>query len=161
MDAGLDIKKARNIALRLLTYRARSRKEIADHLDNKGFSEQVTAMVLKELEGYGYLDDEKFTLNFISHSKSRGFGLLRIRYELLLKGIDKKTVDSKIDECFEPGDDLNRIKALLKKREIKDQQICDKWIRRQLSYLKNRGFQDSLIRKALMEYPINDYNFLD
>lgn len=159
MDEDTAQKKARNIALRLLTYRARSRKEVADHLEKKGFHGYLTATILTELEDYGYIDDEKFTLDFINYRKKRGLGLIRIRYELLMKGIDKEIVDTKIDECFDPEDDFKRIKDILTKRAGKDQQVCENWMKRQFNYLKKRGFQDSLIRKALLEYPVNDYNY--
>jgi len=153
------LKKAQNMALRLLTYRARSGKEVHEYLERKGFEEAVVQKTLDSLKEYNYLDDKKFTEEYINYRKNRGFGFIRIRYELIMKGIDKIIIDSAIDKNFSPDDDFERIKAILTKRIKTDRPFSENLLLKQSLFLKKRGFQDDLIIRALKEYRANDYNY--
>ncbi len=152
MDEEVTLRKARNKVLRLLTYRARSRKEVIDYLERKGFSQAVSETVVKEMERYGYIDDERFAADFIAYRKIRGNGLIKVRYELKIKGVDQRIIDEKITENFDPEEDFSRIKEALIKREPLSGGIDQRWLGRQAAFLKRRGFQDNLIIKALNEY---------
>jgi len=155
LDEEAALKKARYLVLRLLTYRARSRKEVEEYLERKGFSDQLSESVIKEMEKYGYIDDERFAKDFTSYRKLRGFGLKKIRYELYLKGIDSQIIDQTIDEQFDPEDDKSRIKEILEKRnhnKLTEDQRDERWFRREAAFLQRRGFQDNLIMAALKEY---------
>lgn len=158
MDEEDIINKSRNMVLRLLTYRDRSCKEICEYLERKGFAEPVIEKTIKSMKEFGYLDDQQYAADFIRYKRNSGYGLKRIRYELIFKGIEKDIVDSQIEENFNQEDDLFRIKILLAKRVKDGETITEKWLSRQVMFLKRRGFQEHLIRKALLEYPINIYN---
>jgi len=155
LDEEAALKKARYLVLRLLTYRARSRKEVEEYLERKGFSDQLSESAIKEMEKYGYIDDKRFAKDFTAYRKLRGFGLKKIRYELYLKGIDSQIIDQTIDEQFDPEDDMSRIKEILEKRnynKLSEDQRDERWFRREAAFLQRRGFQDSLIMTALKEY---------
>ncbi len=157
MDEEEVLKKARNMVLRLLTFRARSRKEVYDYLERKGFSENVSAAIVKEMEGYGYINDEQFAEEFIVGRKLRGHGIKKVRYELYMKGIDNQIVDQKVNEHFDPDQDLARIKELLEQRMARragidePEEERERLLRREAAFLKRRGFQDHLIMKALKD----------
>jgi regulatory protein len=153
------LKETRKMVLRLLTYRARTVKEICEYLERKGFTGPVIESTINEMKEYGYLNDYKFASDYIAYRKNRGYGIKRIQYELTSRGIDKQIIVSKIEEEFNPDEDLARIKEILDKRVSVDQKINQKWLVRQALYLKRRGFQDNLIMKALNDYPANDYNY--
>jgi regulatory protein len=159
LDEERDLKQARNMALRLLTYRARSGKEVYEYLRRKGFNEPVIKKTIDILKEYSYLDDQKFAEDFINYRKNRGFGLIKIRYELIGKGVDKEIIDSAIENNSNPDDDLERVKAILTKRIKTDQPVCERFLIKQSLFLKKRGFQDKLIIEALKEYQVNDYNY--
>jgi len=150
------LKKARNMVLRFLTYRARSRNEVWDYLTRrKGFTEDVSKAVINEMVKYGYIDDESFAREFVSSRKMRGFGVLKIRYELSLKGLDSRLIERVIEESFNPEDDLIRIKEIIDKRNHNKRdrlEYDERWFNKEASFLKRRGFQDSLIVTALKEY---------
>ncbi|MGM0689487.1 MAG: regulatory protein RecX, partial [Bacillota bacterium] len=152
MDEEASLRKARNKVLRLLTYRPRSRQEVISYLERKGFSPGISETVTKEMEEYGYIDDRRFTGDFIAYRKSRGNGLIRIRYELQMKGVDQQVINKIIAENFDPEEDYMRIKEVLSRREPLHGEIDQRWVGRQLAFLKRRGFQDNLIIKALKEY---------
>ncbi len=156
MDDRADLKKARSRVLRLLGYRARSAREVADYLARKGFNANVADTVLNEMLEYGYLDDRKFASDLISYRKSGGHGLKKVRYELQVKGVDRQIIDQLTAEMFDPEDDLCRIRELLARREPYNGQVDHRWVNRQAAYLKRRGFQDGLIFKALKEYGLSE-----
>lgn len=161
MSSELESKRARSLLLKLLTYRSRSIKEAADYLKNKGFANDISETIIAEMITYGYLNDEKFVDNFISYRKSQGYGKLKVRHELIIKGIDRDIIEVKLETSFNRDDDLDRIKTLLEKRIARKQEIDGRWIKRQAAFLKRRGFQDSLILTALKEYHSLDSNLSD
>jgi len=55
-----ELKKAKGIALRMLTYRDRSKQEMRDRLEQKGICASVIENVVTLLSDYGYLDDQTF-----------------------------------------------------------------------------------------------------
>ncbi len=149
------VKKARSKVLRYLTYRARSIKEVADYLEQKGFNGNVANLVIEEMKKYGYLDDHKFASDFVNARKMSGFGCKRVRFELQMKGVDKEIIEEQISEIFDSGEDLFRISELLARREPHNGQIDRRWLNRQAGFLKRRGFQDDLILKSLKNYDLS------
>ncbi len=158
MDEEEALKKARNMVLRLLSYRARSKKELADYLEKKGFSEKLARRIIKEMEKFGYINDEKFAVDYIETQKARGYGIKKVRYELYLKGISERIIEQIISDFFDPEEDLERIKALLRRRSSKNtgfnitsepEEKKQRRFRREANFLQRRGFQDDLIMKAL------------
>lgn len=93
--------KALNTALRYLGYRMRSKKEVADKLEEKGYGE-FAEQVLLYLEENKYVNDLEFAIYF---SKDKfnlsGFGQNRIRMELVKKGINSLDIDRAIEEIFD------------------------------------------------------------
>ncbi len=152
MDQEAVLKKARSGVLRLLTYRDRSVSEVKEYLLRKSYPADIRELVIEEMIGYGYLDDRRFAANLISYRKAGGHGLLRVRYEMQQKGVKRQIIDELIDENFDQDQDLVKIKELLKKREPLSGAVDQRWINRQASFLKRRGFQDTLIIEAINEY---------
>lgn len=147
------LQSARKRILRLLTYRARSRQEIADYLERNGFSKATSDAVITEMQSYGYIDDQQFTIDFVSYRKSNGYGPERIRYELKTKGIDKQTIETNLAQLFESDETVAIIKNLLQKRSRHGTEDPDNnWKRRQIDFLRRRGFKDNLIICALKEF---------
>jgi regulatory protein len=156
VDEETALKKARYLVLRLLTYRARSSKEVSDYLSRKGFTEDLIKVVIGEMTAYGYLNDHKFAQDFIAYRKIRGNGLKKVRYELALKGLDRQIVDDLVEEQFDEEEDLIRIERLLLKRSPIGETIDDRWLNRQVAFLRRRGFQDNLIMNALKRFQGKD-----
>lgn len=156
MDDQAALKKARSRALRFLTYRARTVKELETYLQQKEFAAGIVASVIAEMKDYGYLDDYKFVRDFINYRKSRGYGKKRIQYELKLKGIERECVEELIAENFDREEELNTIRDMLKKRMPDHGLIDRRWIARQAGFLARRGFQENLIMTALREFDDNE-----
>ncbi len=90
--------KALDYSRLLISYRKRSREEIAARLKKKGYSLFISEKVLKELERCGEADDMDFAISWIrSRRISRPKGEFAIRNELKEKGV----ADNIVEDAFE------------------------------------------------------------
>lgn len=79
---------AREICLRLLTDRARTRQELAQALTRKGVPEEAAATVLDRFAEVGLIDDVAFAGQWVrSRHTHRGLGRRAIAVELRRKGV--------------------------------------------------------------------------
>ncbi len=145
-------RKALSLAIKYLTYRQRSEAELINYLDRKSFGNKVINYVLNETKQYGYIDDLKYTQDFISSRQRKGHGFKRIRYELQQKNIDGNIIDEAIAEYFDPADELERAKHLIENRKRKSNEADEKWIKRQAAFLQRRGFDNNIVYKVLKDY---------
>jgi regulatory protein len=84
--------RAYSRALRLLTYRPRTRSELAEKLRSGGFEEVDIAGALNRLSRLGYIDDEEYARNWAAGVvRRRKYGPLRIEGELRRRGIQRET----------------------------------------------------------------------
>jgi len=82
-----DFNKALNYSFLLLKYRARSRNEIVSRLKQKGYAPKIREEIVDYLEENNYINDEEFTHLFVSHSLEKGWGPVRIDFNLKRFGI--------------------------------------------------------------------------
>ncbi len=147
------IKKARYRVIRWLSYRQRSRHETAEYLKRKGYAEPVIEAVLAEMQNFGYIDDSRFAGELLNTCVRRGYGPKRARWELRKRGLDEEIITEKFGQYFNPEEDLARARVILDQRATLCQNAPDeRWVRRQIAFLKRRGFQDAVIIKALQDY---------
>ncbi|MBU0533913.1 MAG: recombination regulator RecX [Candidatus Omnitrophica bacterium] len=147
------IEKAKAAALRLLSYRMRSCKEISDKLQDKGFTQNIIQAVIQDLKRINYLNDYEFAKAFIeSRLIHNPKGKTLLLYELLKKGVDKDTVNKVLDEIISREKEENIVKVLAQKLWQKKRNL-DKAKRKAqtYNYLARRGFPASLIIKILEE----------
>lgn len=86
-------KRLRDEALRLLSRRDYSRRELAYKLAPYARRTEEVSELLDELTKLGYLSDEKLADAYVAYNKDR-YGLLRIKQNLLQRGIDEATIDN-------------------------------------------------------------------
>jgi regulatory protein len=147
------IRKARYRVIRWLSYRQRSRHEVSDYLARKGYPEAVIETVLAEMGNFGYVDDSRFADELLQVCVRRGYGPKRARWELRKRGLDEEIAIEKLAQYFDPDEDLARVREILDHRALLYKcEPDERWIRRQVAFLKRRGFQDTVIIKALQDY---------
>lgn len=139
-------------ALNLLSRRDHSKKELKYKLIKRGFSAEKIEDILQELINDGYLNDKKFAEEWIKNrinKKPRGKNL--IKAELLEKGVDKKIIETKLNNLLDPDKEKQMAEILtdkwLNKRNCKNKETKEKLYR----YLKNKGFNDEIIRKIITD----------
>jgi regulatory protein len=93
-----ECRRALDLALRFLGYRARSRAEVRQRLARKGYEEETIDSVIEKLAQAGLIDDSQFTEAWVrARSTGRAMGPRRIAWELRQKGVDAETVREAVD----------------------------------------------------------------
>ena len=93
-------KNARRKAMLLLEHMDRTEKGLSDRLRQAGFSAEATEDAMNYVRSYGYLNDYRYAMNYISFrmgTKSRQ----KILQELSGKGIDRETALAAWEEAAE------------------------------------------------------------
>jgi regulatory protein len=85
----------RERALRLLATRSHFTRELARKLARRGFDEGEVRAVVGELEARRYLDDARTARELVAERRERrGWGLARLRAELVRRGAPAAAVDA-------------------------------------------------------------------
>jgi len=145
-------KEAKDIALKFLSYRMRSEKEVRDKLKNKEFVKDIIDEVIEDLKRVNLVDDYEFASAWIRDRISnnpRGKALLK--QELYKKGIKEETIKKVLREYFKDEDEeLNLAKKLLEKRKKRYENLEKKVAkRRMMSFLLRRGFSYDIVKQVL------------
>ena len=102
-------------ALRLLSVRARSRRELEGRLRRAGFEADDVHEELDRLQEVGLLDDEAFASAVANHHLTvRGSGRRVAERELFVKGIDRAVIERTLAEIG--GDEAERAALLARER---------------------------------------------
>ena len=135
-------------ALRLLSVRPRSRRELERRLLRAGFEPEEVRTEIDRLAGVGLLDDERFAREYAEHQLgTRLAGGRAIRSALAAKGVDPGTVELVLAEAG--GDDAERAEQLARARAPRLGALPpDKAYGRLVSFLVRRGHDPETARRA-------------
>ena len=85
---------AKAYALKLLSYRSRSKKEVIQKLKEKGFDTQEIDRVVDFLEGAGFIKDEALAASLLRNAVERKYlGRKGIKMLFARRGIEKELAD--------------------------------------------------------------------
>jgi len=148
---GEEEKKATEKAMNLLLSQERTKKELEDRLYRAGYSEAATRYAVQYVASFGYLDDRRCAVNYISYHKGSR-SRKELQYKLLNKGVPKDILAEVFME-YDNEDEQEALRLMLSKR-LKDRRISDldmKEKNKVISYLARKGYAISAIRSAMRE----------
>ena len=93
IDSEVTVPEARAFAYRYLGLREHSEKELYDKLSRKGIADAVIVQAIAELADEGLVSNERFAAAFTRSRISRKVGPLKIRAELMKRGIKSTLID--------------------------------------------------------------------
>jgi regulatory protein len=141
--------EAKNAALRFLSFRRRTEKEIKDKLRKKGFDAKAIQGTIDKLKQYDLINDSEFAAAWVRERlayKPRGKKLLA--QELWKKGIRKEIIDQVTGELCQ-GEDKSAIE-LLEKIKGRYKNLEPQVARRRMyGLLIRRGFAYEAVNQAL------------
>lgn len=157
----LSFEEAKEKALRAISIKRYTKKEISDKLKKLGASEDIVCDVLLWAEEYGFLNDEEYAKSYILNAlNTKKHGLRKIKFELSNKGIDRFIIEDVLFELENNNliDEEKNIKILLEKRlcNLPDKKETDSAVR----FLISRGYDFRNIKKCISEY-ISDIDLGD
>ncbi len=139
--------KARSYALRLLSYRPRSKNELLERLTKKGYPQEIIRKVVENLAKENLISDYEYAKSIVRHYLNfRLKGRHKIIYELKKRGISEEIINQVLKE-INPEEELRALKTLLAKKLMSKTQEPSKLKAR----LMRSGFSLSLINKVLHE----------
>ena len=150
-DCVLDsqLKRCKDKAMWLISYRDHSRRELFDKL-KKDYPEDVAEAAVTRMEELGLINDASYARRYtadlinVKHLSERG-----IRQKLYEKGIDRDLIDEILDET--ELDESEQIRAVIEKKYaggLDDEKIR----RRAVNALQRLGFGYGSIKSVLNEY---------
>ncbi len=142
---------AREIVLRQLTTRARSRAELRQALESRGVPADVAEEVLDRFEEVRLVDDTGFAQAWAESRQRSGRSSRVIAQELRTKGVDADTVAETI-AGLESDADLQSARAFAEKRaaSMRGLEPAVRY-RRLAGALARRGFPSHVVSQVLRE----------
>jgi len=146
-------------ALRFLSIRNHSSQELSRKLLRKKFSGEIIEKVLNDLFNLGYLNDKKFAEQYFNELVGKFFGPLKIKNELIKRGINREVVDEVLNDYF-TNDEMQRevIQKLLSKSKFPKKISSKNELQRIYNYLISRGFSSNVVIEFLRNNSTIKYN---
>lgn len=142
-DSHQDIKQIRKDCLCLLTRREHSRKEIQNKLVVKGYDRNQVVAVIDELGQQNWQDDIRYAESYARARSQKGFGPVRIAYELQQQGIAPNAVAKILSAITDSW--INVLEQVYSKK-YPDQSVIDNSEKaKRMRFLLQRGFSSAMI----------------
>lgn len=144
-------KKANDYAIKFLSYRSRSKKEMKDRMERKGYDNEVINKTLEWLKKYDLLNDKDFAEEYIK-SKSKKYGRSRIKMELRGKGVDENIINNVLENELDYENEYETaLEQAKKKLKVYKGEKREAIYRKLSAYLQRRGFSYDIVSKILKE----------
>ncbi|MDO9138952.1 MAG: regulatory protein RecX [Methylobacter sp.] len=145
-------KDIEEVCLRLLSRREHSQKELLDKLALRGFDRADVQPVLDELARQGWQDDLRYAESYARFRIQKGYGAIRVSYELKQNGIAALDLDAIAQE--EAGSWMALIEQVYRKKYT-DEVVLERneWAKRS-RFLLHRGFSGAMISTLFDELNI-------
>jgi regulatory protein len=141
---------AKQAAYRILSYQDRTSHELDAKLKEKGFSEEIISETIRYLQEIGALNDSRFARQWArSRTEYRHVGPIRLRRELLGKGISTEEAEAVLNQLSEEHDPVTSAEEALTRR-FKDLALLEDLNHRQraFAFLQRKGFATETILKV-------------
>ena len=140
---------AKNLAVKYLGLRARSHWEVQTYLRRKKIDPIIIARVIRYCQDNGYIDDENFASAFVrDRLQLTADGILKIKKELISKGIARDIVTRVTRDLVDPEAQLKKAIEIGKKK-LKTLSGDTNIRNRLYRYLSQKGYPGATIFKAL------------
>ncbi|TDB75271.1 regulatory protein RecX [Micromonospora sp. KC723] len=148
---GDEAEAAREICLRQLAVRPRTRAELAGALAKRGISDEVSAQVLDRYDEVGIIDDAAFARAWVS-SRHAGRGLARraLANELRQRGVDGEVAQEALGELDEETE-TETARALVERKLRTARGEPDAVFRRLVGMLARKGYPPGVAIRAVKD----------
>lgn len=143
---------AMEYALKLLSFRARTKKELREKLASHNYEPEIIDAVLAKLEKVKFIGDEKLAESYARDKLTISRrGPRRIYFELLKRGVSKEIADT-ATKAINKDEELATARSVLasKSRQwARLDPVAKK--RRAIGLLSRRGFSSGVLSRILKE----------
>ena len=134
-------------------YQERCVKDVRDKLKTFDIPKEEKIKILDYLMTNRFVNDERFAKSFVRGKVNQsGWGLNKIRFHLMQKGIDLETIEEALGQTDEEVY-RQRLKDILKSKSKTVKAATDFEKKRKLAaYAMQKGFESSLVWEVLKEF---------
>lgn len=128
-------------AISLISKKLRTEKELITKLKLKQYDDNAINEIISRLKELNYINDNIYSEKYIEIlSKKKGFGLSRVKNELLKKGIKKEIINEVLNDEINLDVNYELIKNKLKKKlKLLEKKNINKKRNSLLLFLKSKG----------------------
>ena len=136
-------------------YQERCVKEVRDKLKTFDIAEEDKTKILDYLLDNRFVNDERYANAFVRGKVNQsGWGINKIRFHLIQKGIDKDTIEEALGQTDEEAYRQRLIDILkTKSKTVKAENDFEKK-RKLATYAMQKGFEGSLVWETLKDLTI-------
>jgi regulatory protein len=144
--------QAREICLRLLAVRPRTRAELSSALRRRGIADEVAGAVLDRYDEVGVIDDAAFARAWVT-SRHHGRGLARraLASELRQRGVDKELVGAALAEVDEETEAATARELVDRRLRSAGSAPPEVVLRRLVGVLARKGYPPGLALRVVKE----------
>ncbi|HEX2944552.1 MAG TPA: regulatory protein RecX [Clostridia bacterium] len=158
----LNYHEAKSRAVRYLSMKLRTEKEVRDKLSDEGYDDDCADKVVNELKAIGYINNQLYAQKYIfDRSKLKPISKRLMKKELVFRGISEETADEVLQDW--KVEDSSVAESLLKRKFGKYDLNDKKILKKAMMFLTHRGFSSDTIREALRDYTAdasdNDFTY--
>lgn len=146
---------ALNYSLKLLSFQARTVRQISKKLKEKNFSDDIINDIIGILKEQNYLDDKKYAKQWIEEkNRTQPIGRFLAEKKLADKGIESALIKKILAKKLSPAKEITLARSLAK-RKLKQNEAKfsdydkQKIFQKLLFFLTSRGFDYSTAAGAL------------
>lgn len=144
----LNFREAKSLAVRYLSMKLRTEKEVRVKLQDEGYDSVCIEQVIEELKSIGYINNKLYAQKYVfDRSKLKPLSKKLMKQELQAKGIPGDVADEVLDDW--KVEDIVVVESLLKKKFGKYDLTDEKILKKAYMFLLHRGFSHDTIREAL------------
>ena len=146
------VQRARELCLRLLASRPRTRTELADAMRRRGVPDEAAAAVLARFTDAGLIDDAAFARAWVeSRHHNRGLARRALSAELKQRGVDGQDIETAVS-ALDPAEELATARRLVVKamRASRGKPLPTR-IRRLVGLLARKGYPAPVAYRIVRE----------
>lgn len=146
LEAQTELKKAKNKALTLLSYKEYTSHQLEERL-KRHVESDAAQQAVERMEELGLVDDDDYAIRFARDlSRRKHYGVLRIRQEMRRRGLSDDQIEYAVSLL--DADPVEQVRELLEKKypmAWEDEKVK----KRAFSAMMRRGYRADDVRHAL------------
>lgn len=146
LEAQTELKKAKEKALSLLSYKEYTSRQLEERL-RRHVADDAAQQAVARMEELGLLDDDDYAIRFARDlSQRKHYGVLRIRQEMRRRGLSDEQIEYAVSLL--DANPVTQVRELLEKKypmAWEDEKVK----RRAFSAMMRRGYRADDVRHAL------------
>lgn len=141
--------RAKNTAVRLISYRPRSVVEVQRHLDRKGYDAELITAVVNQLQATELLDDAAFARYWVDQRETfKPRSQMALQQELRQKGVNREDIEAALIDL----DETAAARRAAEKKARRWTALPEQEYRKKLmGFLQRRGFHYGIIKQITNE----------